>query len=398
DDGLFCTGDEFCNVAENFCDHTGDPCAPAWCDEANDTCGGECLPPRVESVGSRYLAITPQPPVNPTPVAFLVTSPDWPCLSKYVGGFYECGDTGTRCFTDAYCNQCVGGPYDGPCLSDEDCKTCTDSHAPCQTDDDCDGDTCVQVQTCSISGETCASHLPLATIDVSGDGVADGFIASLVDDPADAVSLAPADWGTTSYKRCSVSFEPCTTTAECDVGRCNISLKPCSLSGQDCRNYCTESAWDCVEDDDCTASETDTCTIAQTCEDYETCIYGRVYVAGVDIIPSESTHTTTYEVSAVCGAVAGPTAAVMPRWADADGNNVVNFADIQLGVLAFLWNFPIDIPPRTRLSVDLVGTYPCLADQVVNFSDILQSVLAFKGNKYDPDVLAISAVCDVPCP
>ncbi|UCC29795.1 MAG: hypothetical protein JSU86_16515 [Phycisphaerales bacterium] len=368
----------------------------AECDEVNDVCSA-CGPPLVESVGSRYLAITPQPAISPTPVGFLVTSPDWPCLSKYVSGFYKCSETGGRCFTDADCSYCVGGPYDGPCLDDEDCKTCTHNHAPCQTEEDCDGNPCVQVQTCSISGETCAPHLPLDTLDISGDGLDDGFIASLVDDPADALFLTPEEWGTSLYKRCSVSFEPCTMAADCDVGRCNLTQRMCSVSEPECRNYCTISDWDCLTDTDCIAGPGDTCTVPQTCEAYETCM-GRVYVTGVDILPSEKTYTTTYEVRADCGALVGPASAVMWHWADADANNVVNFADIHLGVLAFLRSFPIDIPPRTTVSVDLVGVEPCLVDQVVNFSDILQAVLAFKGSKYDPDVLAISEECDVPCP
>jgi hypothetical protein len=44
----------------------------------------ECGPPGVGVAGCRHLAVTPQPPDFVPPVALQVTSPDFPCLSKYV--------------------------------------------------------------------------------------------------------------------------------------------------------------------------------------------------------------------------------------------------------------------------------------------------------------------------
>ena len=393
DDGLFCTGVEYCNVAANECTSTGDPCPP-YCDEENDTC--PCEPPIVEVVGSRYLAITPQ---GGSAMAFNVTSPDWTCLDKYVGGFFECGDTGKRCFTDANCNQCVGGPYGGPCLTDEDCKTCAVSHTPCQTNDDCSsGDTCVQVQTCEVSGNTCAPHLPLAEIDITYDGVPDGLVASLVD-PQDALTLTPEEWGTTAYKRCSLSFAECVTDADCDVGTCSISGSPCSLAAPACRNVCTISQYECDNDAQCIEGAEDVCTVQQTCERYETCAAGKVYVTGPDILPGEGSHSTTYEVRAFCGAlVEPPGAAEMWLWADTDDNEVVNMADVQQVVLGFKREYIIAIPPRTMVSIDLVGAVPCVPEQGISFDDVQQAVLAFKGSAYNPNVLDASDVCDVPCP
>jgi len=45
-----------------------------------------------------------------------------------------------------------------------------------------------------------------------------------------------------------------------------------------------------------------------------------------------------------------------------------------------------------------VGFAPCEPEQVVNFVDVQQFILAFKGAKYNPDVLSTSDDCDVPCP
>ena len=98
DDGEPCNGDEFCDVGgTGQCEHTGDPC-PGVCTPGQ---GCPCGPPLVESVGPRYIAITPQPEDGATPTAFLITSPDWPCLSKYVGNFSRCGGTGGNCASDA---------------------------------------------------------------------------------------------------------------------------------------------------------------------------------------------------------------------------------------------------------------------------------------------------------
>lgn len=57
-------------------------------DDVCDTglCVGTPIPqaPVVVSEGPRHLAVTPQPVGSVAPVALLVTSPDWTCVSKYV--------------------------------------------------------------------------------------------------------------------------------------------------------------------------------------------------------------------------------------------------------------------------------------------------------------------------
>jgi thiosulfate dehydrogenase len=71
DDGLFCTGNETCDVLVG-CGGLGNPCTvPAACDEQNQSCG--CLQPVVSAPGPRYLAISPQPPGSQIPMALVVT-------------------------------------------------------------------------------------------------------------------------------------------------------------------------------------------------------------------------------------------------------------------------------------------------------------------------------------
>ncbi len=70
-DGLACDDTDVCTG--------GDVCD-------SGSCGGTAIPeaPLVAGFGCRAIQVTAQPPDSPAPVAFLVTSPDWPCLSRYV--------------------------------------------------------------------------------------------------------------------------------------------------------------------------------------------------------------------------------------------------------------------------------------------------------------------------
>jgi hypothetical protein len=91
DDGLFCNGDEYCDV-DTDCDHTGSPCAGP-CDEEEDRC--LCETPLIgeyTTVGlnqvlitmERYLKILPQP-FESGPQAIVIT-PDCPDSTPwYVG-------------------------------------------------------------------------------------------------------------------------------------------------------------------------------------------------------------------------------------------------------------------------------------------------------------------------
>lgn len=80
DDGVFCNGAEVCD-ADVGCLSAGNPCVLS-CDEETQ-CG--CLPPLVETVGGRYLAITPQPADQEIPTGILVEPICAPELAKYLG-------------------------------------------------------------------------------------------------------------------------------------------------------------------------------------------------------------------------------------------------------------------------------------------------------------------------
>ncbi len=71
DDGTPCDDEDLCTGTD-------------ICTEG--VCAGTSIlqAPQVEAISGRHLRITPQPPGSPAPVALYVTSPEWPCLMKYV--------------------------------------------------------------------------------------------------------------------------------------------------------------------------------------------------------------------------------------------------------------------------------------------------------------------------
>ncbi len=83
DDGVFCNGPQVCSPALG-CVGDGNPCLdPNACDEDVDGCG--CEAPLVSVPGSRYLAISPQPPDSPAPTRILITPVCSEGVPKYVG-------------------------------------------------------------------------------------------------------------------------------------------------------------------------------------------------------------------------------------------------------------------------------------------------------------------------
>lgn len=81
------------NGVPDECDLAGNPAndcngngLPDDCDADCDGNGlpDECEPPIVEAVGSRYLRVSTWPPCSATEVALYLTSPDWPCVGRYI--------------------------------------------------------------------------------------------------------------------------------------------------------------------------------------------------------------------------------------------------------------------------------------------------------------------------
>lgn len=84
DDGLFCTGPEFCD-SDLGCASLGNPCSePTACDELNESCG--CLTPLISPAGGRYLAVAPQQSSGaPLPMALRIAAQCALGIPKYIG-------------------------------------------------------------------------------------------------------------------------------------------------------------------------------------------------------------------------------------------------------------------------------------------------------------------------
>jgi hypothetical protein len=139
---------------------------------------------------------------------------------------------------------------------------------------------------------------------------------------------------------------------------------------------------ECETDVDCSGDPGDTCTVNQTCDLTETCDFGKIHLTGIDFVPS-----TTYEVVAECGAYISPAGSAQTcLWGDVNCDGVVNFTDIQVGILAFEGDFTPGVP-FTAMDIQ-----PCNPEQILNFTDIQFVVLAFEGMTY------AETGCPEPCP
>ena len=394
EDGVFCNGVDTCDGA-GICERSGPPCDYCECVTAGDCPSGECVPcvncppgssdicesvtecpsnpPVVAAVGCRYLAITPMPVDSVQPMKLIITSPDFPCLWDYVVGPLRCGGTGESCSSDAECNAC--STTGDPCVVDEDCYFYP------------------QGEFCVLSGELCEPGA-VVPIDINGDGNDDGMLGTLADvEPENATTLIPADWGA-DLMRCSKSIAVCVEDVDCDHGVCVHDFcetmpcnNPCSVSGQNCSRFCSQTQYGCVEDVDCPSYPTETCVIP-ICTRDETCIPGRVYVAGADLVPSKRSGgviPTTYEVRVDYGG--GYTAPVSVEtwvWTDVNNDTWGNFTDVQMVVLAFQGYYGRGIGmPNTLVGTDFVsGPSPCRPEQMANFNDVAAAVKAFQGEDY----------------
>ncbi|MHC5109138.1 MAG: hypothetical protein ACYTHJ_04575 [Planctomycetota bacterium] len=107
--------------------------------------------------------------------------------------------------------------------------------------------------------------------------------------------------------------------------------------------------------------------------------WGSVAVSDAMIIPD-----TVYELTATSGTNDSQTVTASTwKWADADSNDVVNYADIQLTVLGFQLS---DV-----VTMEAVDHEPCYPNAVINFNDIQHSVFSFQGMAF------LETGCGTPC-
>jgi hypothetical protein len=84
-DGLFCNGQELCDVAFGGCRSPGNPCdAPSLCNESTDRCG--CQAPVVSAEGARYIRVRPAGGVTPVAIRVRGATSDSrvSCVDRFV--------------------------------------------------------------------------------------------------------------------------------------------------------------------------------------------------------------------------------------------------------------------------------------------------------------------------
>jgi hypothetical protein len=115
DDGDICTGDDVCLTG--VCIGTPIPVAPI-----------------VESQGCRNVYVTPEPAGAPSPVALLLTSPDWTCLSLYIGADGSLGTTPVFQVPDDWGTLIITGPEIVPSSTYEIVAECGTYTSPAGSD------------------------------------------------------------------------------------------------------------------------------------------------------------------------------------------------------------------------------------------------------------------------
>ncbi len=181
DDGLFCNGNEWCDTNFNCqpgsppnCESDSVSCTTNdFCDETLDLCNGTpddslctgmfaCVPflgctaidsevPYVTASGSHFISIEPQPSNSIIPVSIFVTSPNWPCLGKYVGPPTAVDFDNNRTL-DGTVATLVDDPLDAARLTPNDWtgKACNNVGPSCYVDSDCGkAGKCLPIRRCN---------------------------------------------------------------------------------------------------------------------------------------------------------------------------------------------------------------------------------------------------------
>ena len=257
DDTLFCNGTESCNEILNRCETTGDPCpddgaycnGDETCNEGSDTC---------DHSG------------DPCPDDGLFCNGDESCneiFNRCDTTGDPCPDDGEFCNGDETCNE--GGdtcdhsgdpcPDDGLfCNGDESCNESTDQ---CDTTGDpCpdDGEFCNGDETCNEGGDTC---------DHSGDPCPDDGLYCNGDESCNE-----------STDQCDTTGDPCPDDGEfcngdetCNEGgdTCDHSGDPCPEDGLYCNGLqsCNETTDSCNSTGNPCQDDAVYCNGAETCNE-----------------------------------------------------------------------------------------------------------------------------------
>ncbi|MFQ5463025.1 MAG: multicopper oxidase family protein, partial [Phycisphaerae bacterium] len=334
DDGQFCNGFETCSAA-NTC-VPGTPtncedlyaCTVDYCDPLALGGAGACVHAPDSSLCDNGVFCDGREPCS---FLFGCVAGDTPC------------DPALTC--DETLGACTG------CTSDTQC----DNGDPC-TADTCDAGVCTSVPTYDPTTQCCTPGA--GTINPIDDG------NPCTTDSCDAATGA-------------VAHIPQAGLCAAGLGCRYIRVRPTTPSGTPVAILIAGNAGSgglCFEKYVQTDGSLGTAPAFQTPGQW-----GDVDAYGLEIIPQREYTIQLDDGATLSGAVAATTW----RFGDADGNDVVNFSDVQQVVLLFLAVTPYS--PAGDMK-------PCVPNGVINFEDIFAAVQGFQGLGY------VGGACPDPCP
>ncbi|MGB0716294.1 MAG: hypothetical protein ACPGXK_10470 [Phycisphaerae bacterium] len=281
------------------------------------------------------------------------------------------------------------------CTGNTDCDPGLDRVCPqCLADKECDDGNACTVDTCD--GQDCCSNVdntpageccdPVSgTLTVIDDG---NQCTTDVCNPDGSVDHIPTDGASCD------DGESCTSNDTCNVDVCEgqlvaqaplasgIGSKAISItaqpggSSQQVSLQVTSPDWPCLLKYVNASGKLQDTPFTQSIQAWDTII-----VTGEDIVPE-----STYEIQAGCdGFLTAAGTAQTGIYADIDNSGGVNLGDVQLIVFGFQVNFKFN-------TLEEMDIWPCDPNGIVNFEDIQRGVLIFQGFSYT------DLGCPVPCP
>jgi hypothetical protein len=269
DDGLYCTGTEFCDAVLD-CLSTGDPCPiDEFCNETADTCD-ECLGDGdcddgvgcTDDTCAAGLCVFTANDLNCPDDGLYCTGTEscdvaLDCLSTgdpcEAGTFCNEGtDTCDECLGDGDCNDGVGCTDDtcvgGTCAFTPNDLNCSDDGLFCNGTEFCDA-----ILGCSSSGNPCTPQ--------ACDEATDACVGCVLDSDCDDFNVCTdntCNAGSCEYTNNTAACDDglfCTVTDVCSSGACAGSGNPCTAP-----DVCSELLDACVG-----------CLVAADCEDGNPC-------------------------------------------------------------------------------------------------------------------------------
>ena len=321
----------------------------------------------------------------------IISVPTGACCGA-VGFPLMCADDLTAAECEAAGGMLVPGVS---CSGNSDCEPGLDRVCPsCLDNSECDDGNACTADTCDA--EACCSNVDSTPSGECCDPIT-GDLTTIDDGNECTIDVCNPDGSVTHTADDGASCndgEDCTDNDACNQAVCEgqliavapitagvgskaISITPQPAgSSQAVSLLVTSPDWPCLSKFVNANGKLQDSPVFQSIQAWDT-----IVVTGPDIVPE-----STYEIQAGCDSflTASGTATTV-LFADIDDNGSVNLGDVQLIVFGFQVNFKFN-------TLEELDIWPCDPNGIVNFEDIQTGVLRFQGLSYT------DLGCPVPCP